>query len=107
MSNEKKPTASEITDTLIQEWKAKHNKVAKYKTEDGKVAYFRNPSISEMEASTTIAQDKKPIQSNRFLAKACFLGGDVAVYEDQKYLIGLGKVLGKMVDSVEGELEEL
>lgn len=91
----------------IAEWKGKYSKVAKYTTADGKVAYFRNPSIQEMEASTAVLQAGHPIQSNKVLAKATFLDGDTAVYEEPKYLIGLGNTLGAMVEKVSGEFETL
>jgi hypothetical protein len=97
----------EITNDVISKWKEQHGKVVKYTTDDKKhTAFFKKPDVSAIEASTVIASTK-PVQSNKVLAKACFLGGDVEVYEQTEYLLGLGKQLQKLVDVVEGELEEL
>lgn len=101
-------TTEQITQEVIAKWKAENGKIFKYQTEGNakKIAYFKNPDISAIEASTVIASTK-PMQSNKILAKACFLGGDTEVFEEPKYLLGLGKKLQKLVDIVEGELEEL
>jgi hypothetical protein len=100
-------TAEQITQEVIENWKKEHKKIFKYVTEDKqKTAYFKNPDVSAIEASSVIASTK-PMQSNKLLAKACFLGGDTDVFEEPKYLLGLGKKLQGLVEVVEGELEEL
>ncbi len=100
-------TAEQITQEVIDGWKKTHDKIFKYQTEDKqKTAYFKNPDMSTIEASSVIASTK-PMQSNKVLAKACFLGGDTDVFEEPKYMLGLGKKLQKLVEVVEGELEEL
>lgn len=102
-----KPTKSECTPDVIKAFKNEHGKVFKYVTEDKKFeAYFKNPDVEAMEAATVMASTK-PISSNKLLAKACFLGGDREVFEDAKYLLGLGKKLQQVVEIVEGELEVL
>jgi len=105
-NTKKKPALSEITDEIIAGWKST-NTVFKWKATDGKVGYFKNPGIAEIEASSALATTGKPIQSNKVLAKACFLGGDECIIEEEKYLFGLGKKLQQLIVSVEGELEEL
>jgi hypothetical protein len=103
----KKPNAAEITEALIASWKEQFGYLTAYKTADGKVAYFREPTIDELEASTAVANQGKPIRSNQVLAKATFLGGDEAILEDKKYLLPLGKQLQKIQSQVEGEFTEL
>jgi len=107
MSNTKKPTPAEVTETMIQEWKNRYGKLTCYKTNDGKIGYFMSPSRKEAEASSVLAQDKKPVQSNEMLAKVCFLGGDEELISEDRYFYGLSKHLQKLVETVEGELEEL
>lgn len=104
--SEKKPTATEVTQAVIDGWKEKHGKVTRYKAHD-KVAYFRTPTRKEAEAASVLAQDKKPVQSNEMLAKACFLGGDEEIIKEDKYFFGLSTHLQNLIDTVAGELTEL
>lgn len=105
--NDKKPTLADITPELIKEWKGKYDAVFAYTAKDGKKAYFRNPEIPEIEASSAVANQGHPIKSNRVLAEACFLGGDEEVFSNKNHLMGLGKKLTALVVTIEGELEEL
>ena len=102
-----KPTVKEVTSDVIAGWKKQHGRVWSYKTKDGKMAFFRTPTIQEVEASTSLLSQGKPVQSNKMLAKAIFLGGDADVYEVTDYLLALGKQLAKVVEGIEGELTEL
>lgn len=107
MTDVRKPTAAEITDETIQQWKEKHGKVTRYKTRDGKVAYFKSPERHDIAASSAAREEKDGITANQVLAKAIFLGGDYEICTTNKYLFGLGKHLSTFVDQVEGESEEL
>lgn len=102
-----KPAASEITNETIAVWKEKHGKVTKYKTTDEKVLFFRTPSRAEVSAAQTANTESDGITSNQVLAKATCLGGDIEILNVDKYLMGIGKHLGKIVEKVEGEMEEL
>ena len=107
MTTNNKPTSAEVTADMIEQWKSKHGKLTKYTTTDGKVVYFRSPDRAEISATAALAKDKDGIASNQFLANTCALGGDVEIITQEKYLYGLGKHLERIVDKVEGELEEL
>ncbi len=102
-----KLTLAEVTDEVIKGWKEQYGKITKWKTADGKVVFFRSPDRSEIAAAQTVARDENGVASNQVLAKATALGGDVEILTQDKYLIGLGKHLQKIIETVEGELEEL
>jgi hypothetical protein len=102
-----KPTAAQVTPEVIKEWKEKHGKVTKYATVDGKIVYFRSPSRAEVAATQAANQDSDGITSNEVLAKATALGGDLEILTQDKYLMGLGKHLKKIFETVEGEATEL
>lgn len=102
-----KPTAQEVTPELIAKWKEQFGKVTKWSSKDGKVLFFRTPTRAEISAAQKVAQEKDAISSNQVLAKAACLGGDVEILEQDKYLIGMGTHLKLIVDTVEGELQEL
>lgn len=102
-----KPTAADVTPELIQQWKDKYGKVTQYKTSDGKVVFFRSPSRAEIAATQAANTDSDGITSNEVLAKATALGGDVEILTQDKYLLGLGKHLKKIFETVEGESTEL
>lgn len=102
----KKPSATEVTPDLIEQWKKQFSKVVKYSTEDGKVAYFKNPDLTTIDAAASMVQSN-PIKSNILIARNCFLGGDEEIITEEKYIFGLGNHLRELVVKVEGELSEL
>ncbi len=102
-----KPTKEQITQETIDGWKAKHGKITKYKTADGKEVYFRTPTRAEISAAESARLESDGITSNEVLCKAMSLGGDVEILTQNKYLLGLGKHIQKMIEKVEGETEEL
>lgn len=102
-----KPSAKEVTAEIIAQWKEKYGKVTKYQTTDGKTVFFRSPSRPEIAATQAANQDSDGITSNEVLAKATALGGDLEILTQDKYLMGLGKHLKKIFETVEGEATEL
>ncbi|PZP38395.1 MAG: hypothetical protein DI598_20880, partial [Pseudopedobacter saltans] len=78
-----------------------------YKVKDGRTAYFRNPTIVELEAHIAVGDSGKTIQANKVLAQSVFLGGDKSITEEEATILGLGKIMTQIVDRVEGELTEL
>lgn len=102
----RKPTAAEVTTEIIAGWKKAHAKIVQYKTEDGKIAFFKNPDLTTVDAASAVAASN-PMKSNVILAKACFLGGDEEVVTEDKYIFGLGNHLRQLIVKVEGELSEL
>lgn len=104
--SERKLSAVEITPEIIEGWKKQYEKVVRYTTEDGKVAYFKNPDLKTCDAAASIASSN-PIKSNVLIAKNCFLGGDEDIVNSEKYIFGLGNHLKNLIVKVEGELSEL
>ena len=102
----KKPTAAEVTPPMIAEWKEKFGSVFLYKSEDGKVAYFKKPDRQIVDASSSLAKDH-PVKSNELLAKSCFLGGDEEVISVDEYFFGLNSWLKDLIKTKLGELQEL
>jgi hypothetical protein len=102
-----KPTTEQITQETIEAWKKAYGKITKYKTADGKEVYFRSPSRAEIAAAEAARAESDGITSNEVLCKAMSLGGNVEILTQNKYLLGLGKHIQKMLEKVEGETEEL
>ena len=102
----KKISKENIDEAQIAKWKDAFSGVYKYASSDGKVAYFRTPERSEIEAANSVAATK-PLESNAILAKATFLGGDEEIITVDKYFFGLSGHLKNIIKRVEGELTEL
>jgi hypothetical protein len=105
MSNKTKAITN-VTSEVIKNWKEQYDKVLKYETKDGRVAYFKEPDISTLDASAALAQTN-PVKSNVVIAKDCFIGGDESVINDKKCLLGLMDKLKSLIVKVEGEFSEL
>lgn len=102
-----KPTNAEITQETIEAWKKAHGKITEYTTTDGKRVVFRTPTRAEIAAAESARQESDGITSNEVLCKAMSLGGDIEILTQNKYLLGLGKHIQKMLEKVEGETKEL
>lgn len=104
----KKPTAAEVTQEIIDAWKAKHGDVFMFESNDKqKVGFFRRPTRTETSAFNSLLQKGKVIESNESMAKTTFLGGDEELITVDKYFYGLSNKLGKLLEIEEGELSPL
>lgn len=97
---------SEVTSSQIEEWKQKYGKIFCYKATDGKMCYFRSPNRRIVAAATVAAGDDGMLQKELVL-KNCFLGGDRALLDEDKYFFVLHNYVGGLIDVVEGELKEV
>lgn len=97
-----------ITPEQIEAWKKEHGTVWKYTTEDNNCAgVFRKPTRSEFGIYQGMIQKGDLIAASETLAKTCFVGGDEAVYEADKYFYELATQLQNLLETVGGEMEKL
>ncbi len=90
----------------INALKAKYGDVFAYRTEDGKVAYFKRPDRRILSyASSTSGGDN--IKYKEAIATNCFVDGDREILQVDKYFLGLSSTILDLVEIVEGNLEKL
>ena len=92
-----------VTETQLSEWKEKYPSVYEFIIGDKK-AYFRTPSLKEMDAAS---EQKTNMKYNQTLAKTCLLGGDKEVIEDERYFMSLIPKLDKLVKEFDVEVKKL
>jgi hypothetical protein len=110
---EAKPT--EVTQEIIDGWKAKHGDVYKItvlgetvedKQEPDKVAYLKKPNRQVLSyASKAGAQD--PFKFNETIFKMCFLGGDENIIENDEDFFSVSAQISEIVKFKQATLEKL
>lgn len=98
--------SSVLCETEIAKLKAKHGKIFSYTTEDGKIAYFRKPNRNDIAAAAVFASGDQ-LGYRGTLAESCFVAGDRAILEADKYFLAIQQKVEQMIEIVDGELKEL
>ena len=95
----------EVTNAQIAAWKKKHSDLYEISIE-GKKAYFRSPDRNTM--SYMISQGQQnPMAATEILAKNCFVGGDKALLDEDKYFFAVMQQLGKLMQVKDASLKKL
>lgn len=94
----------EITEKHIQEWKQKYGEVYAV-TVENKTGYLRKPDRKILSAANNYASDS--IKYNEFILKNCWLGGDVALIEDDACFFAVCKKLGELIEVKDAELKKI
>ncbi len=93
------------TPEQIAAWKKAHGDIFCYEA-DGLVCYFKRPTrLAISMASAEGAAD--PLKFAEIIITNCWLGGDNALRDQDKYFIGLSQKLGEIVEVTVGELKKL
>jgi|JI8StandDraft_2_1071088.scaffolds.fasta_scaffold05048_8 hypothetical protein len=95
--------AETISEATLNEWRGKHHSIYEFQVGDKK-AYFRTPTLKEMDAAS---EQKTNMKYNQTLAKTCFLGGDKEVLDDERYFMSLIPKLDKLVKEFDVEVKKL
>lgn len=104
MENKTPVTQDKRTLLPIEEWKRKYGDILQYTAEDGREAYFRYPNRKEVGYSAALIE-KNPVGSAEALLRACFLGGDRAIIEEDEYFFGLQEWSGLLIKKKSGTLQ--
>jgi hypothetical protein len=92
-----------VTPEQIQEWKDKHLCVYLFEVGEKK-GYFRMPTLREVEAA---GEQKTSVKYAQTMAKSCFLGGDDALVNEDRYFIPLMPKLDRLTKEFEVEVKKL
>jgi hypothetical protein len=105
MSKVKIMTAAEVTPDIKAGWSKQYGegKCGILRVE-GKVAYLRPPTRTEMGAYS-VAYRNNPVKANEMLLKQIMLAGDPEIIEDDKLFYAAANKLPEMVQAGEAELE--
>ncbi len=103
MEEEKKSTFSEAQ---IQQYKKDHGRIFRYRSDDGKEAILKSPSLQTIDACRAIS-NRSPLKFDQALAENCWVDGDKELLTVDKYRAGLYDWLASIIDKVSGQLEEL
>lgn len=106
MDKKDKQLIGQATPEQIEAWKREYEFVYKYTSNDGRVAYFRNPTLQILDACKTLAGGSS-MKFNELLMNNCWLGGDEELRKHDKYKMGIFEWLPDIIVKVEGQLERL
>lgn len=107
-----KALIGQADDAQIAEWKRKYDGAWSYETPDGRICYLKNVDRRVLGLATTNATDvnKGQLDSVKFaeiIVENCWLGGDDAIRDEDKYFMGLTQRIGGIVEIVSGDLKKL
>jgi hypothetical protein len=102
MKNESK---SELTQSEINEMKAKHKSVFLIEV-DGRKAYLKAPGRKELSYAASTA-GKDPMAFNDAILKSCWLAGDEEIKTDDRLFMGVAAKLDQIIETAEAEIKKL
>ncbi|MBX2904993.1 MAG: hypothetical protein KF744_03085 [Taibaiella sp.] len=106
MSNEAM-IIGQVPESQIADWKSK-NKSGIYALEvDSHVAYFKNPSRSELNCAMSKTSNERVLDVFEELANLTFLGGSEAVLKDDQMFLGICHELRVKMDGKKATLVNL
>lgn len=93
----------------IAEWKELFgsNNVFGIKNNGNKIAYFRKPTIDDLNVATSQMDADTPMSFTKDLMTECFLGGSEDLVEVQDDFMGASKSFTKKIEGTKSELVEL
>lgn len=89
----------------IEAWKREHGDVFAYEA-DGKVCYLRRPSRTAIAAASVVGKDD-PFKFAEIIVNNCWLGGDEALRNEDRYFMGLSRKVSELVEIKVGEIKKL
>lgn len=104
MAQNKTTANGEVTAEMIAAWKKKYGDVYVV-TSEGKTAYLRRPDRNIIGAASVLG-GQDPIKQKEVMIRNCWLGGDEALLDEDKYFLGLSLRMDSMVEVAEVELKK-
>ena len=89
----------------IELWKKSHGRVYEMCVEE-KRAYFRSPDRQTLSYALCKGQHD-PAAATEVVARNCFLGGEVALIEEDAYFLTLVSTMAKLIEVKEASLKKL
>lgn len=106
MANTKK-LVGEVESTQIDQWKKEHPQgVVGYITDDGKIAYFKKPSRTELKMAADAVMDGLS-NYNDCIIESCFIGGDESIIKDALYYNGVSRFANELSSGEKGRMVKL
>ncbi len=97
--------ASEVTQDMIDTWKAQYEEVHKL-TVDDKVAYVRNPDRKTL-SYASLAMGKDNLKFGEIILKKCWLAGDLEIQHKDSYFLSANAIMEGIIKQREAKLEKL
>lgn len=97
--------ATEATPAMIAGWKNKYGEVYVVSSE-GKTAYLRRPDRKIISAAAVLGGSDN-LKQKEVLIRNCWLGGDEALLEEDKYFLGLSTQVDAIIEVAQVELKKV
>ncbi len=97
------------TPEQIAEWKKAHTSgIYMLTSDDGKyVAYFKNPSRQEVNASLASITAGNPLSASEELANLTFIGGAKEMLQEDAYMLGIVPDMERKMNGIRAHLVNL
>ncbi len=94
-----------VSKEQIEQWKKQYGNVYRVEVE-GKVAYLKSPTRSQISYATVLASTD-PVGSNEVLLRECWLGGDMEIQTEDRLFYGVSAQLPSIINTAVAKLEKL
>lgn len=99
------PAAAEITPKIIEDWKKQYGDVFCVEAE-GRKGYLRRPD-RRIIASANVLGGVDGLKIKEILLRNCWLGGDSALLDEDRYFLGILPHADAIIEIVESDLKKV
>ncbi len=99
------PAAAEVTPEIIEGWKKKYGDVFCVEAE-GRKGYLRRPD-RRIIASANVLGGVDGLKVKEILLRNCWLGGDNALLDEDRYFLGILPHADAIIEIVESDLKKV
>lgn len=99
------PVAAEITPEIIEGWKKQYGDVFCVEAE-GRKGYLRRPD-RRIIASANVLGGVDGLKIKEILLRNCWLGGDDALLDEDRYFLGILPHADAIIEIVESDLKKV
>lgn len=97
-------TAEGVTPEMVAEWKAKYGDVFVIESE-GRKGWIRRPDRKVIGAAAVIAGSDL-LKNREVILRNCWLGGDMALQNDDRYFLAVATQIDKTIEMAELEIKK-
>ena len=97
----------EVTEAQVKKWKAEYLLGVYGAKADGKVAYFRNPDLNDMNCAMAKKDRNKFMDQWKEMADVTWLGGCEELVTNDRLFMSIVNIIQIASDGVESELVNL
>lgn len=73
----------------------------------GHIAYFRDPDFDDLNFAASQVDSDAPLEFNKIVMRETFVGGSMAIIDEQRLFMGASKKIAKKIDGEKFKLVEL